>query len=396
MLRTVAYSVFAFLLLASHAAAGDEPGNWPHWRGPNANGTAPKADPPITWDANTNIKWKAELPGRGSATPIVWGNQVFIVTAIKTDRVADPKDLPKVDPSLKVKTTPPDTYYQFVVLSFDRPTGKLLWKQVAAEMIPHEGHHASHSYAAGSPTTDGRFLYVSFGSFGIYCYDLAGKLQWQRDLGRMNTRLGWGEAVTPVVAWSGDHATTGGVVARSPDRATASSDSLLLNWDQEKDSALICLDAKTGQTKWRSERDDVTSWNTPLVVEHKGRTQVIVNGTKRIRSYDLATGADIWQCAGMTTNAIPSPVAANGMVYVMSGYGGAMALAIPLDSQGDISDNGKLAWRHNKGTPYVPSPLLADDRLYFTQATVALYTVLDIKTGRAVIDRERLPGVDSF
>jgi outer membrane protein assembly factor BamB len=360
-----------FIGLATSSARAD---NWPHWRGPLANGTAPKADPPITWDASTNIKWKAELTGRGSATPIVWGDQVFVVTAIKTERIADEKDLPKIDPDLKVKTMPPKNYYQFVVMSFDRQTGKLRWKHIAAEKVPHEGHHVTHSYAAGSPTTDGRFLYVSFGSFGIYCYDLAGNLQWQRDMGRINTRLGWGEAVTPVVH----------------------GDSLLLNWDQEKDSALICLDAKSGKNKWQSARDDKTSWNTPLVVEHKGKFQVIVNGTNRIRSYDLASGADIWQCGGMTVNAIPSPVAANGIAYIMSGYGGSAAVAVPLDSRGDLGLDGKVVWRVSKGTPYCPSPLLAGDRLYFTQANNAIYSVLDTKTGKAIVDRERLPGVESF
>ena len=132
----------AGISLAAPAAAGEPGDNWPHWRGPLANGTAPNADPPITWDAKTNIKWKTELPGRGSATPIVWGDQVFIVTAIKTDRLADDKDLPKIDPNLPVKTTPPRNYYQFVVMSFDRQTGKLRWKHTAAEKVPHEGHHA--------------------------------------------------------------------------------------------------------------------------------------------------------------------------------------------------------------------------------------------------------------
>ena len=356
------------------AKASDARDNWPHWRGPDANGTAPNADPPLKWDADTNIKWKAPLVGRGSATPIVWEDQVFIVTAIKTDRVAEPADLPKIDPNVVTKTLPPKHYYQFVVLAYDRQTGKLNWKHTAAEKVPHEGHHFSHSYAAGSPTTDGRFLYVSFGSFGTYCYDLAGKLQWQRDLGRLQTRLGWGEAVTPVVH----------------------GDSLLLNWDQEKDAALICLDTKTGKTKWRTERDDKTSWNTPLVVEHKGQTQVIVNGTKRIRSYDLANGAELWQCAGMTTNAIPSPVAANGIAYVMSGYGGGSAVAIPLDSRGDLGTDGKVVWRANRGTPYVPSPLLANGRLYFTQANVASFSAVDIKTGQSILDRERLPDVANF
>src|SRR5262245_63709455 len=137
--------------------------NWHHWRGPEANGTAPNANPPLVWDAKMNIQWKAAVPGRGSATPIVWGDQVFVVTAIKTDRVASAADLPKVDPTLERKTTPPNTYYRFVVFSFDRNTGKLRWQKQAAEQVPHEGHHFSHSYAAGSPTTDGKFLYVSFG-----------------------------------------------------------------------------------------------------------------------------------------------------------------------------------------------------------------------------------------
>ena len=391
MLRVSAYIVCLLAFAVSPVHAGDEAGNWPHWRGPNANGTAPNANPPLTWNATTNIKWKAPLQGKGSATPIVWGDQVFVLTAINTGRVADPKDMPKIDPALKVKTDPPNTYYQFVVMSFDRATGKLRWKKIAAEMVPHEGHHPSHSYAAGSPTTDGKFLYVSFGSFGTYCYDLDGKLQWQRDLGRMQTRLGWGEAVTPVVvARSGDRATT-------PGEGTTTS--LVLAWDQEKDSALICLDAKTGKTKWRTERDDVTTWTTPAVVEHKSQWQIIVNGTKRIRGYDLATGRwELWQCGGMTINAIPSAVAADGVVYVMSGYTppGPGGVAISLDSRGDLGTNGKVVWRTNKGLPYCPSPLLAGDRLYFTQTNVGLYSVLDRKTGRALVDRERLSGVEAF
>jgi outer membrane protein assembly factor BamB len=355
------------------AARGDD--NWPHWRGPLANGGAPKGDPPIAWDADTNIKWKAELPGRGSATPIVWGDRVFVVTAIKTDRVAEVADLPRTDPKFEKKTEAPRNYYQFAVLCFDRKDGKLRWKKTASEAVPHEGHHQTHSYAAGSPTTDGKSLYVSFGSFGIYCYDFDGKLQWQRkDLGRLNTRLGWGEAVTPVVR----------------------GDSLLLNWDQEADSALICLDAHTGKTKWKAQRDEKTSWNTPLVVEHKGKTQVIVNGTNRIRSYDLENGKELWQCGGMTVNAIPSAVVGDGVVYCVSGYRGAAAVAISLDASGDVTDTDKVLWHHGKGTPYVPSPLLAGDRLWFTQTNEALLTTLDIKTGKPVIDRERLPGLKSF
>jgi outer membrane protein assembly factor BamB len=366
----------AMIVVAARAAdSGPQPiDNWHQWRGPQANGTAPRGDPPLTWDENTNIKWKAPLSGRGSATPIVWGNRVFVVTAVKTDRMAGPGDLPKPDPRFETKTKPPTNVYRFIVLCFDRTTGKALWEKTAAEKVPHEGHHDSHSYAAGSPTTDGRHLYVSFGSFGTFCYDLDGNLEWQRELGRMHTRYGWGEAVTPVIH----------------------GNSLLLNYDQEADSALYCLDARSGETKWKKDRDEKTSWNTPLVVEHKGRTQVIVNATKRIRSYDLETGQELWECGGMTTNAIPSAIAANGRAYLVSGYKGAGAVAVSLDASGDVTGTDKVLWQYGKGTPYVPSPLLMDGRLYFTQGNDQHLTILDATTGKPLLEAKRLPGAKSF
>src|SRR6266851_5100131 len=217
MLRTLALLTLVFSLVPA-ARAGDAPekslDNWHQWRGPLANGTAPKGDPPVKWDDKTNVKWKTPIPGKGTSTPIVWGDQVFVLTAIDTGKVADPTTLPKPDARFEKKTNAPTTVFQFVVMSLDRKTGKVRWQQIATEQVPHEGHHATHCYAAGSPTTDGQYLYVSFGSRGIYCYDLDGKLQWQRDLGKMNTRLGWGEAVTP----------------------TLHGDTLIVNWDQEEGS----------------------------------------------------------------------------------------------------------------------------------------------------------------
>jgi outer membrane protein assembly factor BamB len=366
----------ALLLVAATTRAADPtgPDYWPHWRGPLANGTAPAADPPTTWDARTNVKWTADLPGKGSSSPIVWGDQVFVATAVETDKRARPEDLPMPDPRFKVNTNPPTTYYQFVVLCLDRATGKERWRHVAAEKVPHEGHHETHTYAGGSPTTDGKRLYVSFGSFGNFAYDLSGKQLWARDLGRLHTRLGWGEAVTPVVH----------------------GDSLLLNWDQEADSKLVCLDPATGKTKWEAPRDEKSSWNTPLVVEHKGTTQVILNGTTRIRSYDLSTGKELWTCPGMTVNAIPSAVAGDGVVYVMSGYKAYSAVAVSLDARGEVGPGNGLLWKYGKGTPYVPSPLLSNGRLYFTQANQSLLTVLDAKSGKPLLEQERLPAVGSF
>lgn len=355
------------------ACAADE--NWPHWRGPNANGTAPQANPPTLWDGATgkNIRWKAPLVGRGSATPIVWGDKIFVVAAEKTDRIASASELPKPTQDYKRNTTAPQNFYRFHVMAFDRNTGQPLWKKVAAEKVPHEGHHETHSYAAGSPTTDGERLYVSFGSFGVYCCDFSGNLLWSRDLGQLNTRLGWGEAVTPVV----------------------SGDNLVLNWDQEADSALYCLNTRTGETRWKAPRDEKSTWTTPLVTEFQGRTQVILNGTTRIRSHDLKTGEVIWSCSGMTVNAIPSVLRHGDDLIAMSGYRGAAAVAIPLKTVGDITPES-ARWHYKKATPYVPSPVLVGDRVYFTEANLNLLTILDATTGKPILERERLPGVRQF
>jgi outer membrane protein assembly factor BamB len=371
-------SGLAFLFVCGTVAAEDFDSEkinyWHHWRGPNADGSSPKADPPIHWDAKTNIKWRRELPGRGSATPVVWGEKIFVLTAIKTDRIAKPSELPKQDPKFQTKTEPPTNFYKFIILCIDRNTGNVVWERVAAERVPHEGHHETHSYAAGSPTTDGKYVYASFGSFGMFCYDLDGNLKWNRDLGPLHTRLGWGEAVTPVI----------------------SGNSLFLNYDQEADSTLFCLDASNGKTLWFAKRDEKTSWNTPLVVEHAGKKQVITNGTNRIRSHDFLTGDLVWSCGGMTINAIPSAVAYQDAAICVSGYRGSAAISIPLSSKGDLGEKGKVNWRYGAGTPYVPSPVLVGDMLYFTAMNDPFLTVLNAKTGKPTLEKERLPSVKSF
>jgi outer membrane protein assembly factor BamB len=363
-------SLLVLFLFPALSPAAD---NWPHWRGPLANGSVPRGNPPVQWDAKKNIRWQAPIPGRGASTPIIWGDSVFVLSALDTGRQADPRDVPKPDPRFEKKTTPPETYYQFLVLAYDRQTGKERWRRFAAERVPHEGHHSSHSYAAGSPTTDGKFLYVSFGSFGVYCYDLEGKLQWQRDLGRMETRLGWGEASTPVIH----------------------GDNLIVNWDHEGKSFVINLEARTGKTRWKVERDEPTSWATPLVTEDHGQTQVVVPGTRKIHSYDLATGKVIWQAEGLTINVIPSPMRFEDLAICMSGYKGAMVRAIPLASRG-VVDRDHQRWQYEQGTPYVPSPVLVGDRLYFTQTNDPFLTCLEARTGKVLIDRRRLVQVHSF
>jgi outer membrane protein assembly factor BamB len=361
----LAFALPAPLFAANPPASSD----WRQWRGPLATGEAPDAKPPLRWDATTNIAWKTELPGKGASTPIVLGDRVFVLTAVDTGREADPKDIPKPDPRYKKIPRRPQTYYRFLVLALSRKTGKVLWQRTAAERVPHEGHHDTHSFAAASPTTDGKRLYVSFGSYGVYCYDLEGKRLWKRELGRLETRLGWGEAVTPAL-----HAGR-----------------LFLTCDHEGPSFLVALDAESGKPLWKVDRDEVTSWATPLPVPYKGRTQLIVPGTKKVRSYDVSSGKVVWECGGMTVNCIPSPVPGDGVVYCMSGYKGAAAVAVPLASKGDVTE--KVAWRLERGTPYVPSPLLVAGRLYFTQRNEPLLSCVEAKTGKVLFDRARLPSL---
>ena len=380
MRSTVANAVLLLLLATlptpialaedgAEAFAARRDGNWHAWRGLRADGVAPAGDPPLRWGEGVNIQWKVAIPGEGSATPIVWEDRLFVVSAVETDRKSD--NPPAADE--RAKTNPPEHIYQFVVWCLDRATGRVRWRHVACEEVPHEGRHSTNTYASASPTTDGRRLYVSFGSRGIYCYDLEGKPLWKRDLGDMRTRYGWGEATSPVVH--------GGRV--------------IVNWDHEDQSFIEVLDAATGKTAWKADRDEPTSWATPLVVDQGGRTQVIVNGTNRVRSYRLADGEIVWQCGGQTVNAIPSPVLADGLVYCMSGYRGSLAVAIPLDAQGDLTGTDKITWRHDTGTPYVPSPIVVGGQVYFTRSNTAVLSCLDAKTGAAIFKTQRLPGLGS-
>ena len=368
----------AFFAIVMTVSAADFPSEcqeqWHQWRGPLANGTAPLGDPPLRWSETTHVKWKVPIPGEGSATPIVWGEQLFVVTAIRTDRTMDVSPSSEQEPPGGYKTQRPKNYYRFEVLSLDRRTGKLLWQRTATESVPHEGRHDTNTYASASPSTDGKRLYMSFGSQGIYCYNLQGNLLWKRDLGRMVTRSGWGEGSSP----------------------TLYGDSLVVNWDHEGKSFLTVLEAKTGKTRWKVDREEISSWATPLVTPYCSGAQIVVNATKRTRGYDLTTGKVLWQCGGQTVNVIPSPIRFDDLAIAMSGYGGAAAYAIRLGSTGDITGTDRIAWQYKTNTPYVPSPLLVGDRLYFTKWFSPILTCLDARTGKVLMEAQRLPGLKNL
>ena len=370
-----------WLPLQSNAAS-----QWPSWRGPQANGVATDAHPPIQWSETNHVQWKVALPGRGSSTPILWDDQVFILTAIPTgpEAAAETADASGQPPDRSERprrggagggggmVDRPTRAQQFTVLSFDRKTGKLRWTQSPRTQLPHEGHHKDHGFASASPVTDGKHLIVSFGSFGLYGYDLKGKLLWEKDLGDMRTRNSFGEGSSPAL----------------------DGNTVVVLWDHEGDDFIVALDKRDGRELWRQTRDEPTGWCTPLIVSHGGRKQVIVNGTNKIRSYDLKDGKLLWECAGQTVNAIPSAVASQDRVFVMSGYRGNALQALRLDRSGDLSGTDGIVWSHAKSTPYVPSPLLVSDTLYFISNNSALLSAFDAVTGKAHFEAERLDGLN--
>lgn len=346
--------------------------NWIQWRGPTADGRAgDRAKPPIQWDKTTNLAWTVDLLGEGSATPIVHGNQIFVLSAVRTERKS-PKPVVKDE---RAKTSPDEFFYQFVVSSYDRGSGKTLWQKVVVEEVPHEGKHDTNTYAAGSPVSDGERLYFSFGSRGVFCYSLDGEPIWNLDLGDMRTRSGWGEAVTPALA----------------------NDSVIINWDQEEGSFIASIDKRSGKVRWKKDRDgEVTSWNTPFVTSFEGKQQIIVNGTGTVKSYDAKDGTVLWECGGQTVNAIPSPIRFNNSVICMSGYRGSLACSIPLNSQGDITNSPKVNWKIAQGTPYVPSPILSGTRLLFTAGNTNALSCMDAGTGKPQLERMRLNAIGSM
>ncbi len=348
--------------------------NWHQWRGPDANGVSRTATPPIEWSERKNIKWKVAIEGSGTSTPIVWRSKVFLLTAINTGRVDPSLPKPEDQPDRVFGIKYPNTVYEFVVLCLDRETGKELWRSTATQLIPQEGHHGDNDFASASPTTDGERLYCWFGSAGLFCYDLNGKRLWQRDLGKIHMEASLGEGCSPVV-YDGK---------------------LVILRDNARQSYIEVLDAKTGETRWKKDRDEPNAWATPRVLEHRGKTQVITAASNMVRSYDLSNGHIIWECSGLTGNVIPSPVVDGDTVICMSGYQGYSLLALPLSATGDISNSNKIIWTKHRATPYVPSPLLYDGMLYFNQSNQAIVSCLDSKSGDTIMKPTRLSGISNI
>lgn len=369
----------AFLLIAvstqAWAAGADD--YWPMWRGPATTGTAAQGNPPVTWSESENIKWKVEIPGQGHSSPVIWGDKLFLQTAIDTGQAGSADVQPAQAPAAPGgrggrSGSAPKTVHKFDLLCLDRTTGKVLWEKTAISAVPHEGHQPTGTFASYSPVTDGKYVWASFGSRGLYCYDMDGSLKWSKPLPTMKTIMSFGEGSSPALA----------------------GDAVIVVCDQEAGSAIFAFDKTTGEQLWRKDRDERTSWATPAVVEVDGKTQVIISATKLIRSYDAKTGALLWQCGGQTRNVIPTPVLGFGMVFCTSGYQGSSLQAIKLaGSKGDLTGTDAVAWQVNKGTPYVSSPLLYGNRIYVYSVLRPVLSCYEAQTGKPLFTEQTLEGI---
>jgi outer membrane protein assembly factor BamB len=354
---------------AVRAQSTDAIAYWPQWRGPLSTGEAPQGNPPVRWGERTNVRWKVDVPGLGHATPVIWGDRVFLQTAVPA---AGGDSGQRGAVARLWGALGQDGAYRYEVLALSRATGRVLWRRTARTETPHEGRHQDGSWASGSPVTDGEHVFAFFGSRGLYSYDMDGALRWQKDLGDMHIRYGFGEGSSPALH----------------------GNRLVVQWDHEGRSFIVVLDTRTGRELWRADRDEGTSWATPLVVEHRGRAQVITSSIRRVRSYDLETGMLLWETRGMTANPIPSPVAADGMVYVTGGFRESILQAVSLDTaRGDAARSKAIRWEYQQDTPYVPSPLLYQGALYFVKSNQNILTALDARTGTPIYARQRLEGL---
>jgi outer membrane protein assembly factor BamB len=324
-------------------------GDWLNWRGPHFNGVA-DGDAPTEWSDTKNVAWKTPIAGRGFSTPVIAGKRIFLTTAIpKTDAAGE---------------------HRFVIMALDRDSGKVLWEQTAIEAAPHERYHQRYgSYASYAPITDGKHVWAMFGSWGLYCYDLDGKLVWKKELPKMRMRNAFGEGGSPVIA----------------------GDRMILMLDQEAGSFITALDKNTGKELWRKDRDEVSTWSTPLVVNDL----VIVSATNKVRAYNIANGDVVWECGGLGVNVIPMPVLADNLVIVMSGFRSPNLLAIKLGGKGDLTGTDAVVWTNQRGNSYTAAPVVHGGILYNVTDNGMLNAVR-ASDGEIYYRQQRLPKAYNF
>jgi outer membrane protein assembly factor BamB len=381
LISRIAITVFVFALLTFsivHSSSAKVSTNWPQWRGPDGQGVSAETGLPDEWSNTTNVKWKTPIAGRGHSSPIVWGKKIFLTSALDgepipgrtagvTHKMSDGSDFVHPD------AVGANLKHTFKVVCLDRDSGKILWERVAYEGPVYDSRHKKASFASSTPATDGKYVFAFFGSEGLYAYDFAGKLLWKQAMPKIGTAsVGYG--VSPILYQN--------LV-------------IMLCDDSGGNSFIAAYDKKTGKEAWRVARKVDITWSSPVLVHTKSRTEVVTAAAEAIIAYDPATGKELWRHKGLESNAVPSPVVENDLVVLTSGYPKKIALAIRAGGSGDITGTPQVAWTYNKGTAYVPSPILYGDYIYL-MTDRGLLTCLDVKTGKVEYEGARVPKPQIF
>lgn len=365
-----------FLCLISFAAHAQ---NWPQFRGPGAAGVVEGRTAAVNWDAekSTNTRWKTAIPGLAHSSPVVWGNKIFVSTAVSSAA----KDETRFGLYGDVAPVKDDPKHIWKVFALDKQTGKVLWERTAYEGLPKVKRHPKSTHADSTPVTNGKYLVVLFGSEGLYAYDLNGKLLWKQDLGVLDS--GW--FYDPDYQW--EHGSSP-VIYR---------DLVIIQADVQKDSFIAAYHLKNGKLAWKTPREEIPSWGTPTIYEGKTRAELIANGSKAIVGYDPATGKELWRLSPNSEITTPTPFVAHDLIFVTSGYAPIQPIyAIRPGANGDISlkdgkeSNDFIVWSKQRGGPYMPTPVVYGDLLY-TCSNQGVLTAYNAKTGERVY-QERLGG----
>ena len=347
--------------------------NWPGWRG-DGRGISPEKNLPLKWSEQDGVKWKTPIPGAGHSSPIVWGERIFVTTAVAGD--------PNVETFRGGvymggnRQKPDESEYAYCVICLDTDQGNVLWSKAVTMQRPRAPRHTKNTYASETPVTDGKHIFASFGSAGLHCIDFEGSAVWQRDLGLMRRKRGWGTGSSPVLF----------------------RNTVIVNCDSDGESYIAAFDKATGETVWRTERDEGASWATPFLFEAGDRTTVVTNASHRMRGYDAATGKLLWECAGGSMIPVPSPVATRGLVFLSSGHNllpQRPIVAVNSEASGDItpafgrSQSDGVAWSNRSGGAYVTSPIAIGEYLYVPLDNGYL-TCYQASTGNVVYEKQKL------
>lgn len=357
-----------FITVAAHAQ------NWPGFRGSNASGVAEGHKTPVSWDAtkSTNVLWKVAIPGLAHSCPIVWGDRVYVTSAVSSDpnpyfRHGLYGDFDTANDLIK---------HQWKVYALDKRTGKIIWEKTAHEGVPKTKRHIKSTHANSTPATDGNYIVAFFGSEGLYCYDTAGKLVWKQDLGVLDAGwfydpdYQWGTASSPIIY----------------------KNLVIIQCDVQKDPFIAAFDIKTGKQVWRTAREEIPSWGTPTVYEGRARAELVTNATKAVRGYDPMTGKELWRLSGNPEVTATTPVTGHDMIFIVNHYRPNQPIyAIRAGAVGDITlkdgktSNEHVAWSYQRGGAYMPTPVVYGDYLYICPNNGVL-RVFNAKTGEKVYE----------